>query len=106
MERAFAWGVDLVKDHPHFMHGTSYHDEKGNNVRVLDIVPGKNLYVYVNSINPFMDAEDIDKEINRLYDDVNPRWSTMTRGRKNRTNKTYFLFRTDKDAFAFRMKWC
>ncbi len=40
----------LVGDHPHFMHGTAYHDEKGNNVRVLDIVYGKNFYQYVNAI--------------------------------------------------------
>ncbi len=43
--------LELVGDHPHFMHGTSYNDEKGNNVRVLDIVPGKNLYLYIESID-------------------------------------------------------
>ncbi|RPJ81613.1 MAG: protein kinase [Deltaproteobacteria bacterium] len=47
--------LNLVKDHPYFMHGTSYHDEKGNNVRVLDIVQGKNLFVYVSSLE--MDHE-------------------------------------------------
>ena len=40
----------LVGNHPHFMHGRAYYDEKGNNVRVLDIVYGKNFYQYVNSI--------------------------------------------------------
>lgn len=40
----------LVGDHPHFMHGTAYHDDKGNNVRVLDIVYGKNFYQYVNAV--------------------------------------------------------
>ncbi len=43
--------LDLVGDHPHFMHGTAYNDDKGNNVRVLDIVHGKNLYLYVESLN-------------------------------------------------------
>jgi hypothetical protein len=42
--------LNLVKDHPHFMQGTSFYDEKGNNVRVLDIVHGKNLFVCINSI--------------------------------------------------------
>ena len=32
------------------MQGTSYRDEKGNNVRVLDIVRGINLFVHLNSI--------------------------------------------------------
>lgn len=42
--------LDLVKGHPHFMQGTHYHDEKGNNVRVLDIVPGENLFVYIERL--------------------------------------------------------
>ncbi|MFH2064148.1 MAG: protein kinase [Pseudomonadota bacterium] len=40
--------LDLVKGHPHFMQGTHYHDEKGNNVRVLDIVQGRNLFVHIS----------------------------------------------------------
>lgn len=47
--------LDIVEGHPHFMHGTSYNDKKGNNVRVLDIVSGKNFYRYINDIE--MDHE-------------------------------------------------
>ncbi len=43
--------LQLVGNHPHFMHGCAYHDEKGNNVRVLDIVYGKNFYLHVNAIS-------------------------------------------------------
>ena len=43
--------LELVKNHPHFMHGTAFHDEKGNNVRVLDIVNGKNFYQYLHGID-------------------------------------------------------
>jgi len=53
--------LDLVGDHPHFMHGTSYIDEKGNNVRVLDIVQGKNFYRYVNGFQ--MDHKEYFHEI-------------------------------------------
>lgn len=42
--------LELVGNHPHFMHGVYFHDEKGNNVRVLDVVYGKNFYQYVNGI--------------------------------------------------------
>ncbi len=42
--------LELVRDHPLFMQGTSYRDEKGNNVRVLDIVRGINLFVHLDSI--------------------------------------------------------
>jgi hypothetical protein len=42
--------LDIVGDHPHFMHGTSYYDEKGNNVRVLERVRGKTFYSYISSI--------------------------------------------------------
>jgi hypothetical protein len=47
--------LKLVGNHPHFMHGTSFTDLKGNNVRVIDIVQGKNLYVYIESLQ--MDHE-------------------------------------------------
>jgi hypothetical protein len=43
--------LDLIKDHPYFMHGTSHLDEKGNNIRVLDIVPGPNFFVYIDSFS-------------------------------------------------------
>ena len=42
--------LQLVGKHPHFMHGTAYHDEKNNNVRVLDVVYGRNFYLYINAI--------------------------------------------------------
>lgn len=42
--------LELVGNHPHFMHGTSFHDKVGNNIRVLDIVRGENFYRYINSI--------------------------------------------------------
>ncbi len=43
--------LDLVGDHPHFMHGNAYNDTKGNNVRILDIVHGKNLFLYIGALN-------------------------------------------------------
>ena len=42
--------LNLVRGKPAFMQGTSYYDEKGNNIRVLDIVRGKNLFLYLDSI--------------------------------------------------------
>lgn len=35
--------LELVRDHPHFMQGVSMPDEKGNIVRVIDVVHGKPL---------------------------------------------------------------
>jgi hypothetical protein len=40
----------LVRDHPHFMHGTSHKDSKGNSIRILDIVRGQDFFVYIDSI--------------------------------------------------------
>ena len=48
--------LKIVDGHSHFMHGKSFQDPKGNNIRVLDIVPGPNFYVYLKSLN--MDHED------------------------------------------------
>lgn len=53
--------LKLVGNHPHFMHGNAYNDEKGNNVRVLDVVYGKNFYQYINTIH--MDHEQYFQEI-------------------------------------------
>jgi len=39
----------LVKDHPYFMQGSGHTDEKGNIIRVLDIVSGPNFLVYIDS---------------------------------------------------------
>ncbi len=43
--------LELVRDHPLFMQGTAYLDCKGNNVRVLDVVRGPNLFVHLDSIH-------------------------------------------------------
>jgi len=43
--------LELVRDHPHFMHGKAYRDAKDNNVRVLDVVPGSNFFFYIDSLN-------------------------------------------------------
>ncbi len=42
--------LELVKNHPYFMHGTVHRDEKGNNIRVLDIVQGPNFLIYIDSL--------------------------------------------------------
>ncbi|MBF0451469.1 MAG: protein kinase [Candidatus Magnetomorum sp.] len=42
--------LSLVRDHPYFMQGESYHDPQGNNIRVIDIVRGPNFFNYMNSI--------------------------------------------------------
>ena len=39
--------LELVQGHLSFMHGKAYIDEKGNNVRVLDLVSGPNFYTYI-----------------------------------------------------------
>jgi hypothetical protein len=43
--------LSLVRDHPLFMQGESYHDPKGNNIRIIDIVRGPNFFNYINTIN-------------------------------------------------------
>ena len=43
--------LDLVKDHPNFMHGFSVEDEKGNLVRILDYIHGKPLSHVVGDFN-------------------------------------------------------
>ncbi|GAG14583.1 unnamed protein product, partial [marine sediment metagenome] len=43
--------LELVRDHPYFMHGKAYRDTKGNNIRVLDMVYGLNFYVYIDSFS-------------------------------------------------------
>lgn len=47
--------LELTQDHPYFMHGTVHRDSKGNNIRVLDIVPGANFFVHIASLK--MDYE-------------------------------------------------
>ncbi len=68
--------LDLVKEHPHFMHGKSSLDEKGNNVRVLDIVKGGDFYRFMQSFD--MDHEEyfrdvlpeVLKKLVRLFDAI------------------------------------
>lgn len=43
--------LDLVGDHPYFMHGKSFMDSKDNNIRVLDIVRGSNFFFHIDSLN-------------------------------------------------------
>lgn len=42
--------LELVNDHPHFMHGVSVADEKGNLVRVLEYISGSTLADHVAGI--------------------------------------------------------
>jgi len=42
--------LQVVQNHPLFMHGYSFADSKGNNVRVLDVVRGENIFVYIGSL--------------------------------------------------------
>jgi serine/threonine protein kinase len=43
--------LELVKDHPSFMHGTHHRDDKENILRVLDIVPGQNFFMYIAGLS-------------------------------------------------------
>lgn len=47
--------LKVVEGHSHFMHGESFHDSKGNSIRILDIVPGPNFWNYLKTIK--MDHE-------------------------------------------------
>ena len=42
--------LELVRNHPSFMHGTAHRDEKDNIIRILDIVPGPNFLNYIDSL--------------------------------------------------------
>ena len=44
--------LKLVAGHKNFMHGYAVEDEKGNIVRVLDVVNGKPLHDYVQNLKP------------------------------------------------------
>lgn len=41
--------LKLVKGHPAFMQGVSCYDVKSNNIRILDIVRGKNFFLHIDS---------------------------------------------------------
>jgi hypothetical protein len=68
--------LDLVKGNPHFMQGEWYHDEKGNNIRILDIVRGQNFFVYVGSLNMdhrtyfYRVLPDILKKLVNAFEDI------------------------------------
>ncbi|BBO82366.1 hypothetical protein DSCO28_29320 [Desulfosarcina ovata subsp. sediminis] len=42
--------LDLCRNHPGFMQGVTFPDAKGNRVRVLEIVRGKNFMLYLDSL--------------------------------------------------------
>lgn len=41
--------LKLTKENPRFMKGKEYRDVKGNNIRVLDVIRGKNYVTYIDS---------------------------------------------------------
>ena len=43
--------LELVKDHPGFMHGEVHRDSKENNMRIITPVKGTNFFVYLGSMN-------------------------------------------------------
>ncbi len=47
--------LNLVKDHPYFMQGTTCRDERGNNIRIIDIIRGPSFFVYIDLLS--MDHE-------------------------------------------------
>ncbi len=48
--------LELVSGHPHFMHGYSAEDAKGNLIRILDFIQGKTLAAHVSSFPPGHEA--------------------------------------------------
>lgn len=48
--------LELVKDHPHFMHGISVLDEKGNTVRILEYISGKSLANHIADLSQHHEA--------------------------------------------------
>jgi hypothetical protein len=58
------------------MQGDWYHDEKGNNIRILDIVRGQNFFVYVGSLNMdhrtyfYRVLPDILKKLVNAFEDI------------------------------------
>ncbi|MBW1800096.1 MAG: protein kinase [Deltaproteobacteria bacterium] len=68
--------LDLVRDHPYFMHGTSCKDEKENIIRVLNIVPGPNFFRYIDALDmgyeSYLDTvlPDILKKLVRAFESI------------------------------------
>jgi hypothetical protein len=48
--------LDMVREHPYFMHGTAQEDVKGNVLRILDVVHGINFFRYIHSLSMPYDA--------------------------------------------------
>ena len=46
--------LELVKDHPDFMQGTSHADSKGNIVRIIDRVRGRNFFNFIDYRQGFL----------------------------------------------------
>ncbi|MBW1721858.1 MAG: protein kinase [Deltaproteobacteria bacterium] len=42
--------LEAVREHPHFMQGRAFRDEKENIIRVLDIVHGPNFFLYTDAL--------------------------------------------------------
>lgn len=42
--------LELVKDHPGFMHGTIHRDSKGNIMRLIEPLKGPNFFIYIGSM--------------------------------------------------------
>jgi hypothetical protein len=42
--------LDLVKNHPQFMQGVSYKDDRDNVIRILDIIHGPNFFNYIDGL--------------------------------------------------------
>jgi len=47
--------LNLVKDHPNFMHGTVHKDSKGNTIRIVDPIKGESFFMYIGALD--MDHE-------------------------------------------------
>jgi hypothetical protein len=68
--------LELVWEHPDFMQGVSQMDEKGNILRILDIVQGMNFYRYIECMNmPYSDyfkqlLPDILKKVARSFEAI------------------------------------
>lgn len=49
--------LNLVGDHPNFMHGFSVRDEQGNVVRILDLIYGRTIADHIRELSGSMDHE-------------------------------------------------
>ncbi len=49
--------LNLIGDHPNFMHGFSVRDEQGNVVRILDLIYGRTIADHIRELSGSMDHE-------------------------------------------------